>query len=139
MSYLPFIHPLIAVVTVILCYTNAAMGLSRLKPRIHLLRFKRGLHVNVGRSFMVFLYINFILGVAGINALGYSTFTTPHAYLAALLVVLFTIGAILAHLILKGNTRYRRIHGRIMLIGAALLILQILGGLWNLRIFLGLF
>lgn len=139
MSYLPFIHPIIAVVAVVLCYFNAAMGLSRLRPNISILRFKRSLHVNVGRSFTVFLYVSLVLGLVGINALGLEVFTTPHAYLAALLVLLFTIGAVLAHLILKGNTGYRRLHGRIMMISAALLILQILGGIWNLKIFLGLF
>ncbi|MFP4559575.1 MAG: DUF4079 family protein [Archaeoglobaceae archaeon] len=139
MSYLPFIHPVVAVVTVLLCYINAAMGLSRLAPRVGVLRFNRTVHINVGRTFMVFLYLNFILGLVGINALGHEPFTTPHAYLGAFLVVLFTVGAILAHMILKGKTGYRKIHGRIMLVGAALLILQILGGIWNLRIFLGLF
>lgn len=139
MSYLPFVHPLIAVVAVILCYLNVAMGLSRLRSNINILRFKRSLHVNVGRSFMGFLYVSLVLGLVGINALGEGVFTTPHAYLAALLVVLFTIGAALAHLVLKGSTGYRKLHGRIMMIGAALLILQILGGIWNLKIFLGLF
>ncbi len=139
MSYLSFFHPVVAVITVFLCYVNAAMGLSRLNPKIGVLKFNRSLHINVGRTFMGFLYLNFILGLVGINALGYEPFTSPHAYLAAVLVVLFTIGAILAHMILKGKTGYRKIHGRIMMTGAVLLILQILGGIWNLRIFLGLY
>ncbi|MFO7967208.1 MAG: DUF4079 family protein [Archaeoglobaceae archaeon] len=139
MSYLSYFHPVVAVVTVFLCYVNAAMGISRLNPKIRILRFNKSLHVKVGRTFIGFLYLNFILGLVGINALGYELFTSPHAYLAIFLVALFSIGALLAHLILKGKTQYRKMHGRIMMTGAALLILQILGGIWNLRIFLELF
>jgi len=138
MSWLGYVHPLMAIAVVILCFTNALMGISR-KWGVNILNFIRGVHIRVGRSFLALIYISYFFGIAGISSLGLTPMKTPHGYFGVLLLTIFTIGGVFAILVLKGDMKYTKIHGRIMLFGTLLLILQIISGFLNLRIYLGLF
>lgn len=138
MSGLEYVHPVTAVAVVILCFTNAFMGISR-KWGVNILSFRKNTHIYIGRGFLALLYISYFFGIAGVSSLGLTPLKTPHGYFGILLLIVFTIGGIFATLVLKGNMKYTKTHGRIMLIGATLLLLQILIGILNLRIYLGLF
>lgn len=133
-----FVHPLAASVAVLLCLANAYLGVSRIvlirgsESRFY--RFNRSLHVNVGKGFIVLLYAIFPLGIAGILESGTPAFSTPHAYLGTLLLLIFGTGAYFAFQVLRGKPDYVGLHGRIMLLGAALILLQVLGGVANLRL-----
>jgi hypothetical protein len=131
------IHPVVGAIAVLLCYATAYLGLSRMMliagKRSRFYWFRRNVHVNMGRSFVALLFVVYPLGILGISETGFSPFSTPHAYLGSFLLILFTFGAVLAFLILKGRWEYIKHHGRVMLAGAALSIFQIIGGIVNLR------
>lgn len=131
------VHPVLGVGAVLLCYGAAYLGVSRIMllsgKRSRFFWFRRGVHVNLGRNFLVLLLIAYPIGILGILEAGYPPFSTPHAYLGTLLLFLFASGAVLAFLILRGRREYIRLHGRIMLTGAALMLLQVIGGIFNLR------
>jgi|Deesub1362A_J573_1020465.scaffolds.fasta_scaffold01239_14 hypothetical protein len=136
MALLTLLHPVVASTAIILCYINASMGISRYGLKV--LDFRRGAHISNGRFFIVLLYVAYLLGLYGIVLLGLKPFTTPHAYYGILLLLIFSTGVFFAFLVLRGNMRYVKIHGRIMLIGALLLVIQIVSGVANLRYLLGL-
>lgn len=131
------IHPLVAITVVFLCYINAYLGISR-----HLLvggrkgfyiRFNRQAHITIGRIFALLIVLVFPLGIAGIREAGFEPFSSPHAYLGAILLIIFLYGTSFAIRTMKGKGDHIKTHGRIMLIGALLVILQILGGIANLK------
>jgi hypothetical protein len=141
MGAISIIHPVIASAVVILCFANAYLGISRFMlvkgVRSRFVKFNRGLHIKLGRSFMGLLYLAYPLGIIGITTLGASPFSTPHVYLATLLLLVFSAGAFLAFQILKGKQNLIKYHGTVMVLGALLLLVQIRLGIDNLM-YLGL-
>jgi hypothetical protein len=137
MAFFIFVHPLAASIAVLLCLTNAYLGISRIMiyrgSESRFFRFNRSLHVKVGLGFIVLLYIIFPFGIAGIIESGAPAFSTPHAYLGTLLLLIFGTGTYFAFKVLRGRLDYVKLHGRIMVLGAALILLQVLGGVANLR------
>jgi hypothetical protein len=135
-SYFLF-HPAIAALCVIACYTNAYLGISRHLlvggRRGFYLRFNRKIHTTMGRIFIVLILLAYLLGIAGIRQMGFPAFSSPHAYTGIVLILVFLYGAYFAMETLKGEGDYIKKHGRIMLFGAVLVILQILGGIANLK------
>jgi hypothetical protein len=131
------IHPLVAITVVLLCYTNAYLGIGRHLilggRRGFYIMFKRNAHITIGRIFIVLTLLAFPLGILGIRQAGFPAFGSLHAYLGLILVILFSYGASLGIRTLKGEGDYIKKHGRIMLTGALFLILQILGGIENLK------
>jgi hypothetical protein len=129
MASLLIIHPIIASVAVILGFTNAYLGISRFMlvrgRNSRFFKFNRGLHINVGKSFIALIYFAYPLGIIGITRAGVSPFSTPHVYLATTLLLIFSVGAFLAFQILNGKQHLIKYHGRIMLLGAFLLPFQI--------------
>ncbi len=138
MAFFIFAHPLLAAIAVLLCLTNVYLGISRIMifrgSKSKFFRFNRGLHVNVGKGFIALLYVVFPLGIAGILESGTPAFSTPHAYFGTLLLLIFGTGAFFAFKVLRGKLDYVKLHGRIMLLGAALILLQVVGGVANLRL-----
>jgi hypothetical protein len=120
------IHPIISTVTVILYITNAYLGISRIKiikgSKSKIWRFRRDIHIKIGKSFIALLFITFSLGLTEVNSTETSIFSTPHAYLGLMLLFLFGTGAAIALRILDGNLNLIRTHGRIMLFGGVLIL-----------------
>lgn len=131
------IHPAVAALVVLACYANAYLGISRHLlaggRRDFYLRFNRKTHITLGRIFIVLIILAYPLGIAGIRQMGFPAFSSPHAYIGIILILIFLFGTSFAFKTLKGEGDYIKKHGRIMLFGALLVILQILGGIANLK------
>jgi Ni,Fe-hydrogenase I cytochrome b subunit len=136
-STIILIHPVVALTVVLLSFTNAYLGISRYEvvkgSRNKLFRFNRRLHIKVGKIFIVLLFIAYPLGLIGFREAGAANFSTPHAYLGLLLLLIFGIGASFGFKILHGEQDYIPRHGLLMIIGTLLIFLQVLGGISNLR------
>jgi hypothetical protein len=98
-----------------------------------LFRFNRNLHIRVGRTFILLLFLAFPLGLLGFSEAGTPLFSTPHSYFGLMLLFVYGSGAILAFQILKGRQNLIRPHGVLMIIGTFLIFLQLIGGISNLR------
>jgi len=138
MPFFVFIHPALGALVLLLGLVNTYLGVSRAMIArgrgSRLFHFNRGVHINLGRGFVALLFVAFPLGLSGMAEAGKGLFSTPHSFLGVLLLAVFGTGASLAFYILKGKPEYIRDHGRIMLLGVALLFLQLGGGIANLRL-----
>jgi hypothetical protein len=136
MGVISIIHPIIASAAVILGFANAYLGISRFMVvrgvRSRFIKFNRSLHIKVGKLFIALLFITYPLGIFGITNLGATPFSTPHVYIATLLILVFSIGAFLSFQILKGKHNLIKYHGTIMVLGAFLLLVQVRLGIDNL-------
>jgi hypothetical protein len=131
------IHPIISTVTVLLYLTNVYLGISRNRvingSTSNIWRFRRDLHIKIGKAFITLLYITFSLGLIGVSSTETIIFSTLHAYLGLILLFLFGAGAVIALQILEGNLKLIRTHGRVMLFGGVLLLFQMIGGIGNMK------
>jgi len=132
------IHPLIASIAVLLFFANAYLGVSRYmvvvkRSENRFFRFNRPLHLKFGKTFLLLLYTAFPVGLYGVMVAEDVPFKSPHAFIGLFLLILLGTGGIVGAKTDKGNLSLATIHGRIMLLGAAVIFLQVLGGINNLR------
>jgi len=113
---MPFIHPVVILLTILLGVYTGTLGWKRFRVRsgrIPASAFPWQKHVRCGKIFYVLLWIGFLIGLGVLFYRKGKIFTSGfHAYLAVPILFLFSIGAALGWKLSKGkgSNRLAMIH-----------------------------
>lgn len=137
-----FIHPTVILLAILSGFYTGYLGWKRFQ-------FKRGhgsasdfpweKHIQWGRRFYLFLWIGFLIGLGSLLYLKGKMFTSGfHAYLAVLILLLFTIGVYLGLRLSegKGKDRLALIHMGINYGTFIFVLIQVILGVVLLTFFL---
>ena len=105
---MPFIHPVVILLTILLGVYTGALGWKRFRVRsgrIPASAFPWQKHVRYGKTFYVLLWIGFLIGLGVLLYYQKGRIFTSgfHAYLAVFILFLFSIGAALGWKLSKGK------------------------------------
>jgi len=104
---MPFIHPLVIVLAILSGVYTGYLGWKRFqfrRGRASASDFPWEKHIRWGKRFYTLLWIGFVIGPASLFYLKGKVFTTGfHAYLAILILLIFTLGVYLGWKLSKGN------------------------------------
>ena len=105
-SEMPFIHPVLILLTILLGVYTGTLGWKRFRVRSGrspASAFPWQKHVRCGKTFYVLLWIGFLIGLAVYHQKARIFTSGFHAYLAVFILFLFSLGAALGWRLSKGK------------------------------------
>ena len=142
-SEMPFIHPVVILLTILLGVYTGTLGWKRFRVRsgrIPASAFPWQKHVRCGKTFYVLLWIGFLIGLGVLLYYQKGKIFTSgfHAYLAVFILFLFSIGAALGWKLSKGkgSSRLAMTHMAINYSTFLVVLIQVVLGVILLTLFL---